>query len=68
MDVLVHQGPGKKALEQSPKPQTVAPADAVVRVAKTTVCGTDRHILEGDVQTGVSGRIRPRRYQGGNVK
>ncbi len=57
MKALVYQGPGKKALEDRPKPEIKAPGDAVVRVLKTTICGTDLHILKGDVATCAPGRI-----------
>src|SRR5450756_1166218 len=57
MKALVYQGPGKKALEDRPKPELTAPTDAIVRVTKTTICGTDLHILKGDVPTCQPGRI-----------
>ena len=57
MKALVYQGPGKKALEDRPAPDISAPTDAVVRVTKTTICGTDLHILKGDVPTCAPGRI-----------
>ncbi len=57
MKALVYQGPGKKALDERPMPQLVAPTDAVVSVTKTTICGTDLHILKGDVPTCVPPRI-----------
>ena len=57
MKALVYQGPGKKALEDRPKPDITAPTDAIVRVTKTTICGTDLHILKGDVPTCKPGRI-----------
>jgi alcohol dehydrogenase len=57
MKALVYQGPNKKALEERPKPDIVAPTDAVVKVTKTTICGTDLHILKGDVATCKPGRI-----------
>ncbi len=57
MRALVYQGPGKKALEERPKPQISAPTDAIIRLAKTTICGTDLHILKGDVPTCAPGRI-----------
>ena len=41
-------GSGKKALENRPMPKISAPTDAIVRVTKTTICGTDLHILKGD--------------------
>ena len=57
MKALVYQGPGKKALEERPVPTISAPTDAVVRITKTTICGTDLHILKGDVPTCQPGRI-----------
>jgi alcohol dehydrogenase len=57
MKALVYQGPGKMALEERPIPEISAPADAVVKILKTTICGTDLHILKGDVPTCASGRI-----------
>src|ERR1700691_570082 len=57
MKAFVYGGPGKKALEQRPKPEITAPTDAIVRITKTTICGTDLHILKGDVPTCQPGRI-----------
>src|ERR1035438_5251363 len=57
MKALVYQGPGKKALENRPKPEISASTDAIVKVTKTTICGTDLHILKGDVPTCKPGRI-----------
>ena len=57
MKALVYNGPGKKALEDRPKPDVAAPTDAIVKIVKTTICGTDLHILKGDVPTCVPGRI-----------
>jgi len=57
MKALVYRGPGKKALEDRPKPEITAPTDAIVKIAKTTICGTDLHILKGDVPTCQPGRI-----------
>jgi alcohol dehydrogenase len=57
MKALVYQGPGKKALEDRPKPEIGAPTDAIVKVIKTTICGTDLHILKGDVPSCEPGRI-----------
>jgi alcohol dehydrogenase len=57
MKALVYQGPAKKALEERPKPEIAAPTDAIVRVSKTTICGTDLHILKGDVASCQPGRI-----------
>ena len=57
MKALVYQGPGQKALEERPKPTISNPTDAIVKVTKTTICGTDLHILKGDVATCEPGRI-----------
>jgi alcohol dehydrogenase len=57
MKALVYQGPGKKAVEERPLPRIAAPTDAIVKIAKTTICGTDLHILKGDVATCKPGRI-----------
>jgi alcohol dehydrogenase len=57
MKALVYGGPGKKTLEERPKPEIEENSDAVVRILKTTICGTDLHILKGDVPTCKPGRI-----------
>lgn len=57
MKALVYSGPTGKALETRPKPMIEAPTDAIVRITKTTICGTDLHILKGDVPTCAPGRI-----------
>ena len=57
MKALVYKGPGKKALEDRPKPEISAATDAIVKIIKTTICGTDLHILRGDVPTCAPGRI-----------
>jgi alcohol dehydrogenase len=57
MKALVYHGPGNKALEQRPKPALAAADDAIVKIRKTTICGTDLHILKGDVPTCEPGRI-----------
>ncbi len=57
MKALVYRGPGLKALEDRPKPEIQAPGDAIVKMVKTTICGTDLHILKGDVATCEPGRI-----------
>jgi alcohol dehydrogenase len=57
MKALIYRGPGDKALEDRPEPTLQAPGDAIVRIIRTTICGTDLHILEGDVPTCAAGRI-----------
>jgi alcohol dehydrogenase len=57
MKALVYHGPGKKTFEEVPRPALQDPTDAIVRVTKTTICGTDLHILKGDVPAVINGRI-----------
>jgi alcohol dehydrogenase len=57
MKALVYLGPSKKELDERPKPDIEAPTDAIVRITKTTICGTDLHILKGDVPSCAPGRI-----------
>jgi len=57
MKALVYHGPGKKAWEDHVKPTVIDPTDAIVRVTKTTICGTDLHILKGDLPACTPGRI-----------
>jgi alcohol dehydrogenase len=57
MKAFVYVGATKKALEERPKPAVSAPTDAIVRMTKTTICGSDLHILKGDVSTCKPGRI-----------
>ncbi len=57
MKALVYGGPGKRSVEEKPKPTIQKSTDVIVKVTKTTICGTDLHILKGDVPTVKSGRI-----------
>ena len=57
MKALVYHGPGKKTWEEKPRPSIQKASDAVVRITKTTICGTDLHILKGDVPEVTDGRI-----------
>lgn len=57
MKALVYLGPGKIQLSDRPKPKVQLPTDAIVRVLKTTICGTDLHIVKGDLPNVTSGRI-----------
>jgi alcohol dehydrogenase len=58
MKALVYHGPGKLALEDKPFPVINAPTDAIVKMTKTTLCGTDLHIMKGDVPTVTNGRTQ----------
>jgi len=57
MKALVFHGPNLKSWDEVPDPGIVDPTDAVVRVDTTTICGTDLHILKGDVPAVTEGRI-----------
>jgi alcohol dehydrogenase len=57
MKALVYHGPGNKEWEEFPKPTILEDGDAIVRVDAVTICGTDLHILKGDVPTVTDGRV-----------
>jgi alcohol dehydrogenase len=57
MKALVYHGSGNLALEDKIKPEIKEPTDAIVKIKKTTICGTDLHIMKGDVPTVTDGRI-----------
>src|SRR5450755_3618241 len=57
MKALVYHGPTQKSWEDVPDPVIQDPTDVVVRVDMTTICGTDLHILHGDVAAVTDGRI-----------
>lgn len=56
MKALVFHGPGLRAWEDKPKPIIREPGDAIVRITTATICGTDLHILKGDVPSVTEGR------------
>ncbi|KAI9002929.1 alcohol dehydrogenase GroES domain protein, partial [Hyaloraphidium curvatum] len=56
MKALVYKSVGEPRLEDRPEPKLVSPTDAIVRITTTTICGTDLHILKGDVATCELGR------------
>lgn len=57
MQALVYHGPGDKRWEQVPDPKLTDDTDAIVRIDTTTICGTDLHILKGDVPEVEPGRV-----------
>lgn len=57
MKALVFHGMNSIALEDKPKPKIIQTTDAIVRITTTSICGTDLHILKGDVPTVADGRI-----------
>src|SRR5947208_2294055 len=57
MRALVYHGPGQKAWEEVADPEILDDGDVIVRVDATTICGTDLHILKGDVPAVHNGRI-----------
>jgi len=54
---LVYHGPNQKSWEEVPDPKIIDPTDVIVAVDTTTICGTDLHILRGDVPAVTDGRI-----------
>ena len=57
MKALVYRGPGRKSWEEVPDPVLVADTDAIVRVDATTICGSNLHILKGDLPEVTDGRV-----------
>ena len=57
MKALVYHGPGQRAWETVPDPTIIDPTDAIVRIDSSTICGTDLHILKGDVPETTPGTI-----------
>jgi alcohol dehydrogenase len=57
MRAVVYHGPGRKAWEEVPDPEITDDGDVIVRVDTATICGTDLHILKGDVPAVHKGRI-----------
>ena len=57
MKALVYHGPGQRSWDSVPDPGIREPTDALVRVDTSTICGTDLHILKGDVPTVEHGRV-----------
>ena len=57
MKALVYEGPGKKSWKDVPNPKIQQPTDVIVQMDATTICGTDLHILKGDVPEVEIGRI-----------
>ena len=71
MKALVYHGPGQRAWEDKPRPTIRDATDAIVRITTSTICGTDLHILKGDVPAVTDGRDprsrgRRRRRGGGD--
>ena len=57
MFAMVYDGPGRRSWQTVPDPQILHAGDAIVRVDAVTICGTDLHILKGDVPEVEPGRI-----------
>ena len=57
MKALVYVSVGYKALQDHPAPRITEPTDAIIKITKTTICGTDLHILKGDVPSCQPGRV-----------
>src|SRR5678815_4789829 len=57
MHALVYHGPGQRSWEPKPRPVLREHGDAIVRMTTSTICGTDLHIMKGDVPSVTPGRI-----------
>ena len=57
MKALVYHGPGQKSWDTVPSPTIQTPTDAIVKIDTATICGTDLHILKGDVPAVKAGTI-----------
>ncbi|TVY48401.1 alcohol dehydrogenase [Lachnellula occidentalis] len=57
MKALVYKSAGEVKIEERPKPRISNPTDAIIKVTKTTICGTDLHIRGGDVATCTAGTV-----------
>ncbi len=57
MKALVYHGPGQRAWHTVDDPTIVDPTDIVVRIDSSTICGTDLHILKGDVPETTPGTV-----------
>ena len=57
MKALVYHGPGNKSWEEVPDPKIIDPTDVIVQIEAVTICGTDLHIMKGDVPAVTDGRI-----------
>jgi alcohol dehydrogenase len=57
MKALVYHGPNQRSYDEMPMPLIQDATGAIVRITKTTICGTDLHIMKGDLPTVTDGRI-----------
>ena len=57
MKALIYDGPGEKVWDTKADPVIVDPSDAIVRIDSSTICGTDLHILKGDVPEVTPGTV-----------
>ena len=57
MKALVYHGPGLRSWDDVPNPTIQSPTDAIVKIDTATICGSDLHILKGDVPAVKNGTI-----------
>ena len=57
MKALVYHGPGQRGWDDVPDPTIIDPTDIVVRIDTSTICGSDLHILKGDVPETTPGTV-----------
>lgn len=64
MKAVVYHGPGKVAVEELPKPRLAGPRDAIVKVHRTALCGTDLHPYRGETPSFESGTVLGHEFAG----
>ena len=57
MKSLIYEGPGRRSWATKPDPSIEAPTDIIVKIDSSTICGTDLHILKGDVPEVAPGTV-----------
>ena len=57
MKALVYHGPGERGWDTVADPTIVDPTDAIVRIDTSTICGSDLHILKGDMPETLPGTV-----------
>jgi alcohol dehydrogenase len=57
MKALVYHGPEQRSWDSVDDPSIVEQGDVIVRIDSSTICGTDLHILKGDVPEVTPGTV-----------
>ncbi len=64
MKAVVYHGPGKVGVEELPQPRLIEPRDAIVKVSRTALCGTDLHPYRGEIPQFESGTVLGHEFAG----